>query len=97
MYRDKNIAKGTGTMRHVNFTDLRNNLASHLDRVIDDRDELLVTRQGHDPVVIVTLSDWEGMKETLYLLSNPANAEHLRKSIAELDAGKGFERELIEE
>lgn len=84
-------------MRHVNFTDLRNNLASHLDQVEDDRDELIVTRQGHDPVVVVTLADWEGMKETLYLLSNPANAEHLRLSIAELDAGKGFERDLIEE
>jgi len=84
-------------MRHVTFTDLRNNLATHLDRVEDDRDALIVTRQNHDPVVIVTLSDWEGMKETLYLLSTAANAEHLRASIAELDGGGGTERELTDE
>ncbi len=84
-------------MRHVTFTDLRNNLASHLDKVEDDRDELIVVRQNHNPVVIVALSEWEGMKETLHLLSTPANAEHLRESIAELDAGGGVERNLIEE
>lgn len=78
------------------FTDLRNNLAMHLDRVEGDRMELVVTRQNHDPVVIVSLAEWEGMKETLHLLSSPANAEKLRQSIAELDAGKGIERDLIE-
>ena len=36
------------------------------------------------------------MRETAYLLSTPANADHLRRSIAELDAGKGVERALIE-
>lgn len=84
-------------MRHVTFTDLRNNLASHLDKVGDDRDELIVTRQNHDPVVIVPLSEWESMKESLHLLSTPANAEHLRASMAELDAGRGTERSLVEE
>lgn len=84
-------------MRHVTYTDLRNNLATHLDAVEDDRDPLIVTRQNHKPVVIVTLSDWEGMKETLHLLSNPANAEHLRLSMDELDAGAGVERSLAGE
>ena len=83
-------------MRHVTFTDLRNNLASHLDKVEDDRDELIVVRQNHNPVVIVALSEWEGMKETLHLLSTPANAEHLLNSIADADAGKLTERELID-
>jgi antitoxin YefM len=83
-------------MRHVTFTDLRNNLASHLDRVEDDRDELIVVRQNHNPVVIVALSEWEGMKETLHLLSTPANAEHLLNSISDADAGKLTERELID-
>jgi len=83
-------------MRHVTFTDLRNNLASHLDKVEDDRDELIVVRQNHNPVVIIALSEWEGMKETLHLLSTPANAEHLLNSIADADAGKLTERELID-
>lgn len=83
-------------MSHVSFTDLRNNLARHLDRVEADRVELVVTRQNHEPVVIVPLSEWEGMKETVHLLSSPENARRLRAAIDELDAGKGIERELFE-
>lgn len=83
-------------MPYVTFTDLRNNLATHLDKVEDDCAELIVTRQGHEPAVILSLKDWEGMKETLHLLSTPANAERLRQSIADADAGKLVEHELID-
>jgi antitoxin YefM len=83
-------------MAYVTFTDLRNNLAKHLDKVEADRTELVVTRQNHDPVVIVSLADWESMKETMYLLGSPANAEHLRQSMDELEAGRGSEHDLIE-
>ena len=83
-------------MGHVSFTELRNNMASHLDKVEADRSELIVTRQNHEPVVILPLSELEGLRETLHLLSTPANAEHLLRSIAELDAGKGTEHALIE-
>ena len=65
-------------------------------KVEADRTELVVTRQNHDPVVIVSLSEWEGMKETLHLLSTPENARHLREAIAQANAGKLVERELIE-
>jgi antitoxin YefM len=84
-------------MSHVSFTDLRANLATHLDKVEQDRAELVVTRQNHEPVVIVTLSEWEGMKETLHLLSTPQNARRLRAAITELDAGKGKIRKLAGE
>ncbi|MDI6026672.1 type II toxin-antitoxin system prevent-host-death family antitoxin [Corticibacterium sp. UT-5YL-CI-8] len=83
-------------MAHVTFTELRANMAKHLDKVEADRNELVVTRQNHEPVVVLPLAEWEGMKETLYLLGNPANAGRLMDSIGELDAAKGQERELIE-
>ena len=69
----------------------------YFDQVEADRDELVVTRQNHEPVVIMPLSELEGLRETLHLLSSPVNAERLRQSIAELNAGKGVERDLIEE
>ena len=83
-------------MRQVSFTEFRKNLATHIDRVTADHVELLVTRQNHEPVVVVSQSDWEGMKETAYLLASPANAERLLQSIAELDAGKGVEHDLFD-
>ena len=58
--------------------------------------ELVVTRQNHEPVVVMSLAELEGLRETLHLLSTPANVEHLRRSIGELDDGKGKERDLAE-
>ena len=78
-------------MGHVSLSDFRANIASHLDKLEQDRDHLVVTRQGHEPVVVLPLKDWQGMEETLYLLSTKANREMLSASIAELDAGRGIE------
>ena len=83
-------------MNIVNYSEFRRNLATHLDTVVADSTELIVTRRDHEPVVVVSQSDWEGMKETLYLLSNPANARQLLDSIAEADAGKLTEHDLID-
>jgi antitoxin YefM len=84
-------------MSPITFTDLRANMARHFDRIEADRTELVVTRQNHEPVVIMPLSELEGLRETVHLLGTPANAEHLRRSIAELDRKKGTERDLISE
>ncbi|WP_405099602.1 type II toxin-antitoxin system Phd/YefM family antitoxin [Micromonospora sp. NBC_01412] len=83
-------------MRTVNFTQLRQNLAAELDAVINDAEEVVVTRSGHEPVVIVPLAEYEAMKETEYLLRSPSNAAVLRRSIAELEEGDAAERELID-
>jgi antitoxin YefM len=45
---------------------------------------------------MVSASEWSSIEETLYLLQSPANAKRLLESIAELQAGKGEEHELIE-
>jgi antitoxin YefM len=83
-------------VRTVNFTQLRQNLAAELDHVINDAEEVVVTRSGHEPVVIVPLAEYESMKETEYLLRNPHNAAALRQSIAELEGGQVSERDLID-
>jgi len=83
-------------MGHVTLTELRSNMAKHFDQVEADRTELIVTRQNHEPIVIMPLAELEGMRETLHLLSSAANADHLRRSMAELDAGRGVERDLTE-
>ena len=88
MFVQRNI-----TMGHVSLSDFRANLASHLDKLEQDRDHLVVSRQGHEPVVVLPLKDWQGMEETLYLLSNPNNAQFLKDSIAELNAGQEIEVE----
>ena len=82
-------------MEHVTYTDLRNNLARHLDRTLDDRVPILITRQGSQPVVMIAQSEYDGMLETLHLMSTPANAARLNASIAEADAGHFIEFEPV--
>ena len=83
-------------MRTVDFTELGSNLAAELDSVINDAEELVVTRSGHEPVVIVSLAEYESMKETEYLLRSPANAAALHRSMVELERGDANERELLQ-
>lgn len=78
-------------MIHVSFTDLRKRLAHFMDRANQDRAPILITRQGSEPVVMLAQSEYEGMMETLHLMSSPANAKRLNESIAEANAGIGVE------
>ena len=80
----------------LNFTETRANLKAVMDRVVDDCTPIVITRQKGKPVVMISLDTWNSMEETNYLLSSPVNAERLRRGIAELNAGKGVERDLIE-
>lgn len=83
-------------MHMMSFSDARANLKSAMDRVVADKAPLAITRQKAEGVVMVSQSEWDSIEETLYLLRSPANARALLDSIADLDAGKGEEHELIE-
>ena len=81
----------------LSYSETRARLKEVMDRVVADRQPVVVTRQKAEAVVMVSLADWNAMAETLHLLETPANAERLRASIRELDAGEGQVRELVEE
>jgi antitoxin YefM len=80
----------------LTYSDARARLKDVMDRVVEDKTHVVVTRQKAEAVVMVSLSDWNSMQETMHLLSTRANAENLREAIRQLDAGEGVERELIE-
>jgi antitoxin YefM len=77
-------------MIHVSFSDLRKRLAHFMDRAVDDRAPVLVTRQGHEPVVMMAQSEYDSVMETLHLLRSPANARQLEEAIADADAGRNM-------
>jgi antitoxin YefM len=81
-------------MKTMTYSESRARYAEVLNSVNDDREEVVITRAGHDPVVIVSLEDYESLKETAYLLRSPANARRLLASIEELESGGGTVREL---
>lgn len=61
-----------------------------------DCEEIVITRAGKEPAVIVSLAEYEALKETAYLLRSPENARRLSEGIAALEAGLGQEHDLIE-
>jgi antitoxin YefM len=83
-------------MKTMSYSESRARYAEVLDSVVDDREEVVITRAGHEPVVIVSLEDYESLKETAYLLRSPENARRLLASIESLESGEGIVRDLVE-
>ena len=83
-------------MKTMSYTESRARYAEVLDAVINDREEVIITRAGHDPVVIVSLADYESLRETAYLMRSPANARRLLDAKERLEAGRGEAHDLIE-
>ena len=81
-------------MDTLTYTAVRANLACAMDRVCDDHEALIITRNGDQAVVMLSLEDYKALEETAYLLRTPANAKRLLSAAAQLGAGKGVEREL---
>ena len=84
-------------MRTTSYSEFRKNLAANLDKVSDDCEPVIITRdRGKPAAVLMSLDEFSSYEETLYLLRSPRNAARLREAIAELEAGGGTERKLIE-
>ncbi|MCX7147808.1 MAG: type II toxin-antitoxin system prevent-host-death family antitoxin [Rhodocyclales bacterium] len=79
----------------MTYTTVRANLASTMDRVCDDHEALIITRNSEQAVVMLSLEDFNALEETAYLLRTPANAKRLLSAVARLNAGKGVQRKLL--
>lgn len=84
-------------MKAITYSQARENLAKTITKVCEDHSPVIITKKGTEAVVMMSLEDYEAMEETNYLVRSPRNARRLLESIEQLEAGKGEERELIEE
>ncbi|NOT68795.1 MAG: type II toxin-antitoxin system prevent-host-death family antitoxin [Methylophilaceae bacterium] len=83
-------------MKVVTYSHARNSLKSVLDGVVQDADITIISRRDAEgDAVVMSLDNYNSMMETLYLISNPANAAHLAKSIKQAREGKAQTRELL--
>jgi antitoxin YefM len=84
-------------MQAVTSKDAKRNLTRLIEQVLADAEPRIVVTEKGEQVVLMPLDEFNSWKETLYLLSNPANAVHVRCSIAEAQSGLAAKRELTEE
>jgi antitoxin YefM len=82
-------------MKVITASDLRANLANMFDTIENDAEDLVVTRSGHEPLVVMLKSDYDAWRETEYL-SRGANGRELRRRIAEMESGDRVEHELTD-
>ena len=83
-------------MKIMSYSESRARYAEVLDSVVDDREEVVITRASREPVVMVSLEDYEALKQTAYLLRSPENARRLLASIEPFESGEGLPRDLAE-
>lgn len=84
-------------MQAVTLKDAKRNLPRIVEEILADAEPRIVVTDKGEQVVVMPLDEFNSWKETLYLLSNPANAAHLQRSIAQAESGQIAERELIDE
>jgi antitoxin YefM len=84
-------------MKTMSYSESRARYAEVLDAVVSDREEIVITRAGHEPVVIVSLEEFESLRETAYLLRSPANARRLLVAMERLESGEGVEHAPVDD
>lgn len=80
-------------MKTVNFTELRKNLRSYLDGVINDTDTVVISRENGTAAVIISMDEYNAIKETEYIMQSPATMEAIRRASDELDRGESVRQE----
>ncbi len=83
-------------MEAITYSHTRQHLAEIMNKVLDDRAPVLITRQAGNPVVMMSLQDFNALEETAYLMRSPKNAKRLMESIEQLAAQGGTAKELLD-
>jgi antitoxin YefM len=83
-------------MKSKTYTEAREKLAELIETVCEDHEPCIITKRRDKAVVMMSLEDFDSLKETAYLLKSPKNARRLLESIRELEEGRGATRELEE-
>lgn len=83
-------------MLAVNYTNLRDNMKTYMDRVTDDYETLIVTRKDNKNVVMLSEESYNNLMENIYVMGNKANYDWLMESKAQLEKGNISVQNLVE-
>ena len=83
-------------MRTMSYSESRARYAETVNSIVNDREEVIIARAGHEPVVIVPLDDYQSFKEIAHLVRSPENARRLLVLINRLESGANSVHDLVE-
>ena len=84
-------------MHAITYTQARRNFTDTMNKVCNDHAPLIITRQNEQPVVMMSLEDYNAIEETLYLFKTVKNAERLAKAMMAIKQGKFSPKALLED
>lgn len=84
-------------MLAVNYTTLRDNMKSFMDKVVNDYETMIITRKNNKNVVMISEETYNNLMENVYLTADKANYDWLMQSKAQIENGQFKERELLED
>ena len=84
-------------MQAISYSEVRKNFKKYLDEVYNNHDPLIITRKNNENIIVISLDDYNSLKETQYLLLSENNRNHLVSSLKKLRSNQGTHKELIEE
>ena len=83
-------------MTVVNFSEFRNNLKYNLDSVSNDKDVVVVSRSKDKNVVLLPLSEYNSLMETIHLMQSEKNRQRINEALLEMSKGEYSSHSLIE-
>lgn len=83
-------------MLAVNYTTLRENMKTYMDKVTDDYETMIVTRKDNKNVVMLSEESYNNLIENIHVMGNKTNYDWLMESKTQLEAGKISMHNLIE-
>jgi len=83
-------------MEVLNYSEFRGNLTRNLNKVTEDAEVVVVSRGKGKNVVVISLDEYNSMKETMHLLSTTANRKRLDEAIQEMEGGRSNSHQIIE-
>ena len=86
--KNRTLYYGGGIMLAVNYTNLRDNMKTYLDKVTDDYETMIITRKDNKNVVMLSEESYNNLMENVYIMGNKTNYDWLMESKAQLEKGK---------
>lgn len=83
-------------MRAINYTILRDNMKTYMDKVTDDYETMIITRKDNKNIVMLSEESYNNLIENNYVIGNKANYDWLMESKAQLEKGKTSMHKLLE-
>ena len=81
--------------RYIPVTQAKTMLLDLIRNIKDTDDTIAITRNGIPEAVLLSVDKFQGLLETLEILSDPETADSLRKSIRQGDKGQWIDFESV--